>query len=87
MKYFILSTFLLISLCTFSQSTLKGEIKNELNEPIAGATIYLQEVQKGTTTNFDGFYSLKDIPEGSYTVTVRMLGYQTKKEKVGFTSR
>ncbi len=86
MKYFTLSALLLLSLIAFSQSGLKGEIKNELNEPVAGATIYLEEIQKGTTTNFDGFYSLKTIPEGTYTVTVRMLGYQTKKEKVSFTS-
>ncbi len=72
MKHFTLLALMLLSLCAFSQSTLKGEIKNELNEPLAGATIYLQELQKGTTTNFDGLYTLKDIPEGTYTVTIRM---------------
>lgn len=88
MKYFTLSALLLFSLSSFSQSGtgLKGEIKNELNEPLAGATIYLQELQKGTTTDFDGFYTLKNIPKGIWTVTVRMLGYQTKKEKVAFTT-
>jgi len=88
MKYFTLSALMLLSVCAFSQSGsgLKGEIKNELNEPLAGATIYLQELQKGTTTDFDGFYTLKNIPKGTWTVTVRMLGYQTKKEKVEFTT-
>ncbi|TVZ27844.1 iron complex outermembrane receptor protein [Gillisia sp. Hel_I_86] len=88
MKYLTLSALLLLSLSAFSQSGsgLKGEIKNELNEPLAGATIYLQELQKGTTTDFDGFYTLKNIPKGTWTVTVRMLGYQTKKEKVEFTT-
>ncbi|AVR44208.1 TonB-dependent receptor [Christiangramia fulva] len=86
MKYFTLAVCLLISLCGFSQSELKGEIKNDINEPIAGATIYLEELQKGTTTNFEGVYNLKDIPPGIWTVTIRMLGYQTKKAKLEFTS-
>ncbi|MEO7282148.1 carboxypeptidase-like regulatory domain-containing protein [Gelidibacter sp.] len=50
---------------------MKGEIKDELNRPIAGARIYLEELQKGTTTSFDGFYTLKDILEGTYTITIR----------------
>ncbi|TDN83485.1 iron complex outermembrane receptor protein [Salegentibacter sp. 24] len=86
MRYFTLMALFLFSLTLYSQSGLKGEIKNELNTPIAGATIYLEELGKGTTTNFDGFYNLKAIPEGTYTVTIRMLGYQTKIEKIAFTS-
>ena len=85
MKCFTLIAILFISLNAFSQSALEGKIKNESKKPVPGATIYLEELQKGTTTNFDGFYNLKDIPEGTWTVTVRMLGYQTKKEKVKFT--
>lgn len=86
MRYFTLMALFLFSLTLYSQAGLKGEIKNELNTPIAGATIYLEELGKGTTTDFDGFYNLKDIPKGTYTVTIRMLGYQTKKEKIAFTS-
>ncbi|RXJ45732.1 TonB-dependent receptor [Gelidibacter gilvus] len=86
MKYFILSAWLLFIMTTFSQSELKGVIKSDLQEPITGATIYLEELQKGTITNFEGFYTLKDIPEGTYTITVRMLGYQTKQEKIAFGS-
>ncbi|MGV8814716.1 MAG: TonB-dependent receptor [Gelidibacter sp.] len=86
MKYTALLVLLFCSLTAFSQSILKGEIKDELNRPIVGATIYLEELQKGTTTNFDGLYTLKDIPEGTYTVTIRTLGYQTKKEKIEFSS-
>ncbi|WP_083932843.1 carboxypeptidase-like regulatory domain-containing protein [Gillisia sp. CAL575] len=29
---------------------------------------------------------MKNIPKGTYTVTVRLLGYQTKKEKIEFTN-
>ncbi|SFB50172.1 TonB-dependent receptor [Algoriphagus aquimarinus] len=86
MKYFILSAFLLLSLNAFCQSGLNGKVSNESMEPLPGVTIYLEELQVGTTTDFEGFYNLKDIPEGTWTVTVRMLGYQTTKEKVAFTT-
>ncbi|MCG2462512.1 TonB-dependent receptor [Flavobacteriaceae bacterium F89] len=86
MKYFKLIFFLFVSLSAFSQSSLQGKIENELEEPLPGATIYLEELQKGITANFDGFYNIKDIPKGNWTVVIRMLGYQTKKERVLFNS-
>lgn len=86
MKYFTLAALLLFNFTVFSQSGLRGKIKNELNEPIAGATIYLKELQKGTTTNLDGFYNIKDIPEGTWTVSIRMVGYKTKNESLVFTT-
>ncbi|MBJ7880623.1 TonB-dependent receptor [Gelidibacter salicanalis] len=87
MKYFFLSGLLFLSLHTFSQSQLTGQIRSESNEPLPGATIYLEELQKGTTSDFNGFYTLQDIPEGTWTVTVRMLGFQTTTENLKFTSK
>ena len=77
MKHITFLALMALSLSAFSQSGLKGEIKNETNEPIAGASIYIEELQKGTTTNFDGFYKLQEVPPGNWKVTVKMLGYQT----------
>lgn len=84
MKHSTFLALLVFSLTAYSQSGLKGEIKNKSNEPIAGASIYFEELQQGTTSNFDGVYKLNEIPPGAWTVTIRMLGYQTQKENIKF---
>lgn len=55
--------------------TLSGYIK-ELGseEHLIGASIYIPELQIGTTTNDYGFYSLT-IPEGTYKIYLTYMGY------------
>lgn len=69
----------LAALCSFGQEqfTASGYIKDVSNgEALIGATVFIQEISRGTTSNVYGFYSIT-LPEGAYTI-----GYQY----VGFTS-
>jgi iron complex outermembrane receptor protein len=79
------ATALLLSFNAFSQAKLKGKITNESNQPLAGATVYIEELKIGTMTDLNGVYELADIQEGSWTVILRMLGYelQTKNITIG----
>ena len=43
--------------------------------PIAGATVVVVELHRVAATAADGGFRLTDIPAGSYTVTVRGLGF------------
>jgi TonB dependent receptor/CarboxypepD_reg-like domain/TonB-dependent Receptor Plug Domain len=56
--------------------TISGHVKDsKTGEAMIGATIMLNELpQTGTISNAYGFFSLT-IPEGTYTVTVRFMGY------------
>ena len=38
---------------------IRGVVSNELGEPIAFATIYIEELQTGTSANQQGQFSLK----------------------------
>jgi hypothetical protein len=61
----------------FSQEnvTLSGRITNaETGEDLIGATIYVEEMNRGTATNTYGFYSLS-LPEGEYTFIYSFLGF------------
>lgn len=62
--------------------TLSGYIKDTSNgESLIGATIYVEELKQGTATNTYGFYSLT-IPEGSYTLQLSFIGYETIFQKI-----
>ena len=54
---------------------LAGKITDTAGTPLAGATVLIQNVQKGTMTGLNGDYSLSLSP-GSFDVEVRFLGYE-----------
>lgn len=62
--------------------TISGTIVNsQNNETLIGVSIYIPELQSGTTTNEYGFFSLS-IPKGDYTLQVSYMGFQTLEEKI-----
>jgi TonB-dependent receptor len=80
MKKFLLITFLAISQFFIAQEkgTLEGLLTdNETNkEPLPFANVIIKGTTIGTTTDFDGNYSLK-VPTGNHIVVFSFLGYKT----------
>ena len=70
--------FLLFTSFIFSQSgKVTGVIMDgEYDEPMAFANVIVKGSKIGTTTDFDGKYSL-DLEPGEYTLTFSFVGYQT----------
>ncbi len=78
---FIMIVFvnLVFSNHVFSQGniTINGYISDKATgERLAGATIFVPETGKGTTSNDFGFFSLT-IPHGKVNVVFRFVGYET----------
>lgn len=65
--------FLAASVLTYSQ-ILKGKITNESGAAIPYATVYIQELKQGTSSNTKGDYEIK-LPTGKYFVTYQSLGF------------
>ncbi len=66
------------------KATIIGYVKDaETGEPLVFANVLIQGTNKGTTTDENGFYELKNIAPGEYKVEVRMTGY--KKQIRGLT--
>jgi outer membrane receptor protein involved in Fe transport len=83
MKLFFQQTIALIfiSVSVFAQSggTLRGTIKDaKTKEDIIGATILVQGINKGAATDINGFFSFAKLPEGSYSLKISFVGYETK---------
>lgn len=59
--------------------TLSGRIVDQKSgEDIIGANIFIIDTKLGASTDIDGKFLIKKIPEGVYTVRISYLGYETK---------
>lgn len=66
---------------SFAQTTgsFKGKlIEQTTKQPIAGASVKIEKVQLGATTDSLGFFAVNNIPAGTYAATISSVGYQTK---------
>jgi len=80
-KYLILLIFITSIFC--NNSSIQGFIADsESREPLIGANIMLDGTNLGAASDEDGFYSIKDIPIGSYTVIAMFIGYETLEKKI-----
>ena len=80
--YILLIMILLASLSAFAQSGIYGVIKDEdTGEVLVGAAIYNDSLQKGTVTNYNGYYDFQLNP-GKYKIRFSYLGYTTIEQVV-----
>ncbi|SHM84939.1 iron complex outermembrane recepter protein [Polaribacter sp. KT 15] len=82
MKKITIFLFLLVSILTNAQSfKFSGTVIDENENPLPGASVYIKEIKKGTSTNFKGNFSLQ-LKKGTYTVEVSFIGYKTISQRV-----
>jgi iron complex outermembrane receptor protein len=76
--------FLFAIQISFAQSTgaIKGSVVNSEANALSNVNIEVKGLQIGDETNNRGEFSLKNIPEGNYTIQVSYVGYETQNLKV-----
>ena len=61
-------------------------ISESENEPIFGATVYFEELEKGAVTDFDGIATFNESPNGEHIIIVSFLGFETLKTTIQIPS-
>ncbi len=75
---FILPLLFLFTSSAFAQNTYSiTVIDHDSSEPIAGASVYFPGLQKGNVTDASGKATVKNIPDGIFTIEISFLGYET----------
>ena len=63
--------------------TIVGTVTDASTQrPISGAQITIQGTTQGTITNEDGRFTLTNLPAGTHTVRVQIIGYERASETV-----
>ncbi len=82
MKKFFSAVFIaFISISAFATGSvtagwrLSGRVVDENNNPLVGASVQLVHTFKGAFTNEDGYYQIKGLKAGAYSLQVSFVGY------------
>lgn len=87
MKKAILFLFVILfvtSMDTFAQvGSISGTITDErTGEPLPGVNIFIQELERGASTNIDGEFTILSIPYGTYNVRITFVGFRAIAQEI-----
>ena len=69
------------------KNNVSGQIIDKTNnEPVYYVNIFLANTTLGSTSNAEGYYSIKNVPPGNYTLVISHIGYETITERVLITA-
>lgn len=75
--YFILTLF--VCSLSIAQTTISGSVKDKKNQPIAGANVRAVGEKSGTSTDFDGSFTIKVSKKNGTTLEVSSVGFVSQK--------
>lgn len=84
--------FYLLLVCTSftlgaqDRYSITGSISSNAR-PLEYANVFLEDSNKGSTTNHKGEFSLHGILPGTYTLTASFVGYKTEKKQIKITDK
>lgn len=73
---FLLLIFQIVALAG-TTGKLAGRVVDAKGEPLPSANVLLVGTTLGAATDLDGYYAILNVPPGTYTVQVRLVGYRT----------
>jgi outer membrane cobalamin receptor len=82
-KNLLFVAVLFMSASVLGQAKITGEVVDETNQPLPGASVVVKGTTNGTSTDFDGKFTLQ-ADANSGTIVISFIGFQSKE--VSFSS-
>ena len=77
------SLLLLLSSFSFARQTIHGFVReNETGEPLPYANVILPDLNRGATTNIEGYFVVSDLPVGTHRLIVSIIGYSQDEQVI-----
>jgi outer membrane receptor for ferrienterochelin and colicin len=78
MKYVLLLFVTVSSLVAGTTGFLEGFVTDKnAKQPLIGANVLIKRISRGAVTDVDGYYSVNNLPSGTYDIVISYIGYQT----------
>ncbi|MGB7393715.1 MAG: carboxypeptidase-like regulatory domain-containing protein, partial [Pricia sp.] len=82
MKTILLFSLLLVASFGFSQTTVNGTVVDQNDQPVPGANIVIEGKAIGTTTDFDGNFTLETDQPLPFQLKVTSIGYSETTQEI-----
>ncbi|WP_188499568.1 DUF5686 and carboxypeptidase regulatory-like domain-containing protein [Pontibacter amylolyticus] len=69
---------------SLSAQGIRGSIKNQKGEALPFASVYITNLNNGSSSNANGDFEIK-LPEGKHTVVVKYIGYEAQQVQFEIT--
>ena len=80
--FFSMLVLLLSSAFIYAQKKVSGTVSDKSGVPLAGASVIVKGTSNGTSTDFDGNYSL-NVQEDSDVLVISYIGFKSVEITVG----
>jgi len=81
-KLLVASALLLLPVLLAAQYSVRGTVTDaKTGQPLAGASVFLQNTTIGTLTNSTGEFSIT-APSGGYDIVISFTGYETQSQRI-----
>lgn len=72
-------------------NTLSGKFSGKVTDaktgtPIAAASVYINDIKSGSSTDDKGYFIIKNIPNGKHLIEVSHIGYTSITENIDFAN-
>lgn len=67
---------------TLGQGIIRGTITDVQNTPLSDVNVYIPSLNKGTTSDKLGHFTVKNLPSGTYDLIVSSIGFTTQQQSI-----
>ncbi len=82
-RFYLLFMLSVLGTWALAQNTVTGTVTDEsTGEALIGASVFVKGTSTGTVTDWDGSFTLQDVPSGSQSISISYVGYETTTRTV-----
>lgn len=87
MKRYLTLFLIAVTYISSAQQKISGTITNKQNKSLFGVEVFINELQKGTSTDKNGYYELTNLPNNTFHITYNYLGYETLVKTISLQNK
>ena len=66
-------------------TSVSGIVKTSDGKPAEFVNVYIKELKRGTISDESGFYTIRNVREGGYTISAAFVGLQKQEQRITIT--
>ncbi|TPN81206.1 TonB-dependent receptor [Aquimarina algicola] len=67
----------IITIVQQDDMVITGKVLSDTQDPLPGVNVFIRALNLGNSTNWDGYFTLDQVPIGTHTVEISYLGFDT----------